>query len=343
MTRPVFDRRTVLKGAAWSVAAFGAGITLKIPDSRAEDATVVIKYDWLISNGQIGDVVALKRGLFEAEGLAVEFSPGGPNSATVPPVVAGQAALGQFSDSAQLLLARASGVPVKIIACGYQSGPFAFYSLPKAPIRSVHDMIGKRIGIQPTARFVLDAILAQNKIDPSQLDITNIGFDMTPLLTGQVDAVTGWVTNTKALSVIGPDRIDLMMKDTGLPSYSNVYFATDAALADHADVLAKFLRAVAKGWAWTHEHPKEAVDLTVDAYPQLDRETEQATIGLVLSLSFNADTKAKGWGVFDPAGIAEQVRIYDSIGQFQGNTPKPEECWSTAILDLIAADRPKLG
>ena len=27
-------------------------------------------------------------------------------------------------------------------------------------------MIGKRIGIQPTARFVLDAILAKNKIDP---------------------------------------------------------------------------------------------------------------------------------------------------------------------------------
>jgi len=108
-------------------------------------------------------------------------------------------------------------------------------------------------------------------------------------------------------------------------------------------VLAKFLRAVAKGWAWTHEHPKEAVDLTVDAYPQLDRETEQATIGLVLSLSFDANTKAKGWGWFDPAAIAEQVRIYDSIGQFQGSTPKPEECWSGAILEMTEADRPKLG
>lgn len=334
-----FDRRTLLAG----IAAFGAGIALRIPEGRAEAATVVIKYDWLISNGQIGDVVALKQGLFQAEGLAVEFSPGGPNSATVPPVVTGQAALGQFSDSAQLLLARGSGVPVKVIACGYRSGPFAFYSLPKAAIRSVKDMIGKRIGIQPTARFVLDAILAQNKIDPSQMDITNIGFDMTPLVSGQVDAVTGWITNTQALSVIGPDRIDLMMKDTGLPSYSNVYFATDAALAENAEVLAKFLRAVAKGWAWTYAHPKEAVDLTVDAYPQLDRATEQATIGLVLKLSFDADTKAKGWGWFDPAAIAEQVRIYDSIGQFQGNTPKPEDCWSSAILEMTAADRPKLG
>ena len=160
----------------------------------------------------------------------------------MPPVVTGQAKLGQFSDSAQLLLARAAGVPIKIMACCFRAAPFAFYSLPRAPIRSVQDMIGKRIGIQPTARYVLDAILLKNNIDPSRLTITNIGFDMTPLTTGQVDAVTGWITNTKALSVIGPDRIDLPMKDTGLPSYANVYFATDEALDRDADTLAKVLR-----------------------------------------------------------------------------------------------------
>ncbi|MGO7830458.1 ABC transporter substrate-binding protein, partial [Rhizobium johnstonii] len=65
----------------------------------------------------------------------------------------------------------------------------------------------------------------------SSLTITNIGFDMTPLMTGQVDALTGWITNTQALSIIGPDRIDLMMKDTGLPSYANVYFATASLTA----------------------------------------------------------------------------------------------------------------
>ena len=59
-------------------------------------------------------------------------------------------------------------------------------------------MVGKRIGIQPTARYVLDAILLKNGIDPASLTITNIGFDMTPLKTGQVDAVTGWITTGSA-------------------------------------------------------------------------------------------------------------------------------------------------
>lgn len=336
-------RRAVLKAGAFTLAATAAGFSLFTPRNSSAAAKVVIKYDWLMSNGQIGDIVAARKGFFEEEGLEVEFSPGGPNSATVPPVVTGQAQFGQFSDSAQLLLARASGVPVKIFACGFRMAPFAFYSLPKAPIRSVQDMVGKRIGIQPTARFVLDAILLKNKIDPSSLTITNIGFDMTPLTTGQVDAVTGWITNTQALSVIGPDRIDLMMKDTGLPSYANVYFATDDALQDNAETLAAALRAIAKGWGWTHANPEEAVRVAVEAYPQLDLDIELKTIPRVLSLSFDEATGKNGWGTFDPAAIAEQISIYDTIGQFKSGAPKLEDCYSETILDMTADDRPKIA
>jgi NitT/TauT family transport system substrate-binding protein len=337
------DRRSLLKGGAFALAAFGSGISLLLPRRGEAAAKVVVKYDWLMSNGQIGDIVALDKGYFAEQGFEVEFSPGGPNSATVPPVVTGQAALGQFSDSAQLLLARASGVPVKIIACGYRMAPFAFYSLPKAPIRTVQDMIGKRIGIQPTARFVLDAILSKNNIDPAQLTITNIGFDMAPLVADQVDAVTGWITNTQALSVIGPDRIDLMMGDTGLPSYANVYFATDEAVAGNADQLARFIAAVGKGWGWTRDNPEEAVKIAVAAYPQLDLAVELATIERVLSLSFDASTAKDGWGTFDPAAVQEQISVYDTIGQFPGGAPKLDDCVATAILEMTASDRPKYG
>ena len=140
-----------------------------LPDpARAESAKVIIKLDWLMSNGQIGDVMAAQQGFFKEAGLDVEFNPGGPNSATVPPVVSVQATLGQSLESTQLVAARASGVPVKILACGFRTGPYALASLPKAPVRSAADMVGKKIGIQPTARVVIDAVIAKNKLDPSQ-------------------------------------------------------------------------------------------------------------------------------------------------------------------------------
>ena len=205
-----WNRRSFLKAGAAGLAAFGPGIQL-FGASAAAAAKVVVQYDWLMSNGQIGDVAAVANGYFKEAGLEVEFSPGGPNSATVPPVVSGAAQLGQFSETPQLYAARASGVPVKIIACGFRTGPYALTSKPAKPIRVVADLKGKRIGIQPTARFAIDAMLAKNEIDPSEVTIVNVGFDKAPLVRGDVDAIGGWITNTQALSVVGDDRIDLLL------------------------------------------------------------------------------------------------------------------------------------
>jgi NitT/TauT family transport system substrate-binding protein len=338
------SRRRLLKGgAALGAIAAGPGVTILMPTaSRADTAKVLIQYDWLMGNGQIGDVVAVHKGYFKDQGLEVEMSPGGPNSATLAPVVSGQAQLGQFSGVSQLLLARSAGAPVRMFATGYQQAPFAYFSLPKAPVHKPEDLYGKRIGIQPTARATLDALIAKAKLDASKLNISTMGFDMTPLAAGQLDVVTGWITNTQALAVIGPDRITMMESAAGIIDPGDVYFATEEALDKNADVLARFLTAVAKGWGYTHEHPDEAVEITVQAYPNLDLAIEKKTIPLVLSLSFDANTKENGWGNFKPSDIGNQINLMDEIGMFKGAAkPVLEQAMTTAILEKTAADRPK--
>lgn len=343
MTNSQINRRKFLAGSAAIAGALGGGIELVLPNpARAEAAKVIIKLDWLISNGQIGDVMAAQQGFFKEAGLDVEFNPGGPNSATVPPVVSGEATLGQFSESTQLVAARASGVPVKILACGFRTGPYALASLPKAPVRTAADMIGKKIGIQPTARVVIDAVIAKNNLDPSQITIVNVGFDKAPLERGEVDAIGGWVTNTQALSVLGPDRIDLLVSDMGLPSYANVYFATDEAIEKNAEILAKFIGAASKGWAWTKENPQEAVKKLVEAYPDNSLEWELKTIDLIMKLSFDAATAQNGWGTFDPAKIEEQIAMFDALKQYEQGRPKLEDVYTTKILDMTKDVRPKI-
>ena len=61
-------------------------------------------------------------------------------------------------------------------------------------------MVGKKIGIQSTGIILLKALAGEEQ-DPREgtSTIIPIGADMTPLMTGQVDAVTGWLTNTTAL------------------------------------------------------------------------------------------------------------------------------------------------
>ena len=337
------SRRRFLTNSSIIAGSLGGGLQLVMPNqAKAEIAKVIIKLDWLVSNGQIGDIIALQQGFFKDAGLDVEFNPGGPNSSTIPPVVSGQATLGQFSETTQLVAARASGVPVRILACGFRKGPYALSSLPKAPVKSPEDMIGKKIGIQPTARVVIDAIIAKHKLDASKITIVNVGFDKAPLVSGDVDAIGGWVTNTQALSVLGPDRIDLLVNDMGVPSYANVYFATDEAIEKNADVLAKFVSAVSKGWEWTKANPQEAVKKIVAAYPDMSLEWELKTIDLVMKLSFDANTAKDGWGIFDPAKIEEQIAMFDALKQYETGRPKLEDVYTTKILEMTKDVRPKI-
>jgi NitT/TauT family transport system substrate-binding protein len=324
-----------------AIAAAAAGIQLIPGMGRAADK-VVIQYDWLMGNGQIGDIAAAANGYFTEAGLEVEFSPGGPNSATVPPVVSGTAQLGQFSETPQLFAARASGVPAKIIACGFRTGPYALTSKPGNPIRTAEDLKGKRLGIQPTARVVVDALAAINGIDVNELNVVNVGFDKAPLVRDEVDAIGGWITNTQALSVVGEDRVDTLLSDLGLKSYANVYFATDEAVETNAELLARFIGAVAKGWGWVHANPEEACNTLVAAYPEIDLGWELKTIDLILRLSFDANTAASGWATFDPASLEEQVALYDSLGQYPGGRPSLEDIHTTKILEMTADARPKL-
>ena len=340
------SRRVALKGGAATVlaSAFGGAVQLVLPNrADAQAAKVVVKYDWLLSNGQIGDIISAEMGFYADAGLEVEFAPGGPNSATVPPVVSGAAALGQFSETPQLFNARAGGVPVKILACGYRTGPYALTSKPEMPLRNLDDLRNVRVGVQPTARFLIEAIAAKHGIPIDDITIVPVGFDKAPLVAGEVDAIGGWITNTQALSVVGDDRIDLLVSDLGLPSYADVYFATDEAVDNNSDLLASFIGATAKGWGWVHANPTEAVEIMVSAVAGLDLDWELKTIDLVLKLSFDDDTARDGWGTFSPASLEEQLALYDEIGQYPNGRPSLEEVHTTQILEMTADVRPKLG
>lgn len=335
-------RRTLLRQAGFGALAAQAGYIL-VPEARGQTPTLRVKYDWLMSNGQIGDVVALKRNLFEEAGFKVEFIPGGPNSATVPPVTSGQALLGQFSSSTQAMNAVAAGLPIKMIATGYRTAPFAYFSLSSKPVRKPEDLIGKRIGTQPTARFATDALIKKYRLDPAKIEIVNMGFDMTPLVAGQIDVATGWITNTKALSVIGPQRVDFLIKEAGVINYGNVYFASNEAVAKSPEPIAKFLAAVARGWEWSHANRAAAVDIMCDAYEQLERPIEHQTVDTIMKLSFDADTKANGWGWFDPKIIQESIDLFASVGYFQDKkVPALGDLMTTQFLDATAAVRARL-
>ncbi len=334
------DRRTFLKATAGaaatapfvSVSALGQG-----------KPVVNLQLGWLLSGNQIGEVCAKAMGYYDAEGIELKFQAGGPSIDGVAVVAAGRFEVGQVSSSPSLMLAASQDIPIVCFATGAQEHPYTFFSLKKNPVREPKDLVGKKVGIQATGVILLRALLAKNNIAEKDVTIVTIGADMAPLLTGQVDVVTGWLTNTTALKVLGPDRVDMRLWDTGVKLYALPYYATATTLKTKGDVLAKFLNATGKGWAYAHANRDKAVEFLVKEFPNLVAADEREALDVMLKYAFSSKTAAEGWGTMDPAVWQDQIDLYAKLGQFSKRTPKLEEVMTLEVLKATTQGRPKIG
>ncbi|MEM5503125.1 ABC transporter substrate-binding protein [Ahrensia kielensis] len=338
-------RRTLLKGVGAAAGLASAGSLLSVVPGRAQDLyKIKLQLGWLASNGVLGEVVAAGRGFFEDEGLELEIVAGGPNIDGVASVASGANNLGSISSSPSLMLARSAGLPIKCIAAGYQQHPFTYFSLSdKGNVKVPQDLIGKKVATQGTARILIRALLAKNGISEDDVEVSVMGGDMSPLMTGQVDVATGWDTNVGALSVLGDNRVDMSLWDTGIELYANPYYTTDKMLAEHGDKVAGAIRAISRGWGWAYENVEAAVDMLVERYPNLDKASEMIAVPMVLAYSFNEKTEAKGWGTMTKENWQNQIDIYDSLEQFTNETPEVDDIMTLDVLEATADTRPTFG
>ncbi len=335
------DRRNFLKTSG-AVAA----TSLISVDAHSQAKPVVnMQLGWLLSGNQIGEVCAKQLGYYDQEGIEMRFQAGGPNIDGVAVVAAGRFEVGQVSSSPSLMLAASQDIPVVCFAAGLQEHPYAFFSLKKNPIREPKDLVGKKVGIQATGVILLKALLAKNKLPEKDVQIVTLGADMSPVLTGQVDCVTGWLTNTSAIKVLGADMVSMRLWDTGVKLYALPYYATANTIKTRGDVLAKYLRASGKGWEFAYQpaNRDKAVELLVKEFPNLKAADERESLETQLKFGFSPRTKTEGWGTMDPAIWQEQISLYAELGQFSKRVPKLEEVMTLDILKMTADSRPKIG
>jgi NitT/TauT family transport system substrate-binding protein len=308
-------RRTLLTGTA-ATAAAAANLLPSGGFAQAKTQTINMQLGWLASNNNIGEVVASQLGYFEEEKLNVVIQPGGPSIDGVAIVASGRCEIGQVSSSPSLMLAASQKIPVKCFATGLQQHPYTFFSLEKKPIRTPKDMVGKKIGIQATGKILLTALLKKHNIPEKDVEVVVIGSDFAPLLTGQTDAVTGWLTSTTAIKGLGQPPVTLRLWDAGVQLYALPLYATRDTLEKKAPMVAGFLKAMSKGYAFAQKEPEKAADLLVKAYPNFKRDDELEGLKVLLKFAFNANTKANGWGAFDPKVWQDQITLYDELKQF---------------------------
>jgi NitT/TauT family transport system substrate-binding protein len=302
------SRRAFIRRASVVTLALGGAV----PRS-AHAAAVNMRLGWLANAQYAGDFVALDKGWFKERGIELKIDPGGPSIDPISLTAGGSSTIGNVASIAAMLLARSNGLPVKAFATALQRHPFAFITLDKR-INSPKDFVGKKIGIQATARPLINAVIAKYQLPREQVQVQVIGSDTLPLKTGQVDVITGWVIDAPQMAAVGPEARALLLWDMGIRLYAFTYFTTDEVLKTRSDMLADFLGASARGWDWAADHPEEAVDIVLKYARDLKRDLEIATWKRQTPFLWSDATKQNGWGWMEAQIWDDAIKVYADLG-----------------------------
>ena len=342
VVRGMGRREFLARGGALTLALAGGGAAGLTGRAEAQGLTPVgEQLGWLANSQMAGDFVALEKGYFKDADIDLKIQPGGPAIDPVQVVAGGGTMLGNAASISTMLIARSRGLPLKAFGAGLQRHPFAFIFFTKSGIKTPRDFIGKTIGIQPTARPLLDAVLTKYQIPKDRVKVLAVGGDSTPLVTRQVDVITGWLINSaqmdaaQSAGTVGYFRL----WDLGIRMYALTYFATDQALRDRKDVLARFLGGSARGWVYAAQHPDEAVDILLRRTTGLDRALELKTWRNEIPFMTSPATKQHGWGWMDAQVWKELSEVYLALNE----TSRPvqaEEVMTNEIVEM--AKTPKV-
>jgi len=137
--------------------------------------------------------IAMARGWFAEEGVALEITAGASTADAVGAVARGDADLGMAAPLASCPAIATQGAPIISIAQVAYRGFFEIASDPRRPLRCAADLQGRRIGVVSAGGSTgqqLDAIALAAGLDPSGVRkvVTGLGLDgLAAMRRGEVD------------------------------------------------------------------------------------------------------------------------------------------------------------
>ncbi|MCB1331387.1 MAG: ABC transporter substrate-binding protein, partial [Maritimibacter sp.] len=205
---------------------------------------------WINDAEFAGYFLGLDQGYYAAEGLALDYLPGGPDVIPESTIIAGRADLALTTPDTTIKAIAEQGAPFKIIGAQYQKNPISIVSLASNPIASPADLVGKTLAVPPVNVISVEAMLKMNGIDPASVNIVPYAYDPTPLIKGEIDASLDFTTNVPyTIGQQGVEATSFLLYDFGYTIYNDTVVVTEEVLAEKRDLLIAWLRASRQAWA----------------------------------------------------------------------------------------------
>ncbi len=303
----------------------GSGSDEESQDSASTtDITFVL--DWTPNTNHTGVYVADKLGYFEEAGLNVEIVQP-PDDGAEAMVASGQAQLGvSFQDYLVPAFAgEQKTMPITAVAAILQHNLSGIMSPKELGIVSPAKLEGHTYATWelPIEQAILKECVEEDGGDFSKVELIpeTIDDEVSALKAGQVDSIWvyyGWAGINAEIKDYPINYFAFKDIDDAFDYYSPVIIANDDFLADDPDTAKAFLAAVAKGYEYAAENPKESADILLEANPEIDKDLAYASQEY-LAGEYIAD--ADQWGVIDAERWNEFYEFINEKGLAEQEIP----------------------
>jgi NitT/TauT family transport system substrate-binding protein len=327
-------------GTAALVVAFAVATPAPAASQAAATTKVVFSLDFIPLGRHAPWYAALAEGYFAKEGLDVSIIPAQGTAQVIQAVEAGAADIG-FVDVPSVVIARASGAHIKMVAVDYVKAPYAIFSLANgANVTQPRQLEGLNLG-SGAGSFtpkIIQGFMTQQGLDPAKLTISNVAppARAATLLAGQIPAIEFFVMSKPGLEAgaraSNTELRTFLLADHGLDLYSNGIVTTDAYLAKNPDVVKRFVRAALQGWKFAIAAPDKAAADQIRYVPTLKAEVIRAELAIVADLAVTPDTKKNGLGWFDPAKMKRSVDFVTKYVGVTGPAPAATDVYASGFL-----------
>ncbi|MFO7698354.1 MAG: ABC transporter substrate-binding protein [Anaerolineae bacterium] len=258
--------------------------------------------------------VALERGYFADEGIDVELDYG-METDLLQRLGAGDLKFAIASGD-QVVLARAAGLPVTMVANWYRRFPVCVVSLADSGITEPDDLVGKTVGIpvlEGASYIGWQAFLGEVGLSPEQVSLQPIGYTQVASLTEKrVDAAVSYAMNEPVQLVQSGYETNVFYLDEYTQLVSNGLVSSDAAIASDAELVQAVVDGFLKGIEATLEDPDAAFAITRKYIPEMD--DASAVLQRAVLEECLAFWRAQQLGYNDPAAWEETVQLLTDLG-----------------------------
>lgn len=308
------------------------------PAAATDDVTLAL--DWVVGGTHTPYFVAVDKGFYASQNLAVTISRGFGSGDTIKRVASGRATFG-IADMGALVAARANdGVPVKAVLGVYGKAALGILYLRESGIKGPKDLEGRTLARSASGASVimLPAFLKANGVDREKIrEVIVDGSALLPMLISRkADAVTEQAIQAPRFQKLAEKEglhVEAMQySNNGLVTHGNAVMVADGFAQGNPDLVRRFLQATVRGLAYAFERPDEAVEIMQKHNREVEPEPAKAEL-LIMKGLVSPEAATRGLGYMSPDVMTATRDVVTQALTLKRVVP-PQELYTNEFLPL---------